>query len=46
MWYREALKNLPPGLWQAKAELRLDEVKKEYGDAAVNAVALVPSDAS
>ena len=33
--YASAVKGLPKGLWRAKAELRLEQVKREYGQAAL-----------
>jgi hypothetical protein len=36
-WYSRALNVLPRGLWRTKAQMRLDEVKREYGPAALAA---------
>ncbi len=34
-WYQRAVKQLPQGLWKVKAEMRLQQVKREYGDDAL-----------
>lgn len=35
LWYTRALVELPAGLWRAKAEMRLNEIKRTYGAAAL-----------
>jgi hypothetical protein len=35
LWYSRALLELPNGLWRAKAEMRLNEIKRLYGAAAL-----------
>jgi hypothetical protein len=38
LWYSRACNGLPAGLWRAKAEMRLNEVKRTYGAAALASV--------
>ncbi len=36
-WYQQALPQLPQSLWKVKAEMRVQQAKREYGDGALAA---------